>query len=403
MGPFAYSIAAAVVALLLNAPERSGDPPTAFPPKDFIEYWSAARVHVAGGNPYAGEQLIAHQRIAAGEPYKTQPTMLWTPPWTLPLYWPFGVLDPAAAHWLWLLGQVFAAMLAGVLTWRAYGGPRSPLWLLVPLLVTATFGPLWWLVGYGQNTAFVLLGVAGFLYFRTKGYPLAAGLLVALTAIKPHLLALFGLAIILDATTRLGRRVLLGGIVAVIAASLFALIPNREIFGEFVEALRRPHSHAAPSVKEWQLPLASFHLRMAIDENQFRLQFLPIAGFGLLLIPYWWVRRKLWDWSVETPRLAFASLLAAPYGGWIFDLTILLVPVIQGFVALTRTPRLIPVILAALAHLTISAATILVPTFLIRAGYSHGLHDFIWVTPILLGWWYSVAALAGTAVKPSRL
>ena len=85
MGPFAYSIAATVVALLLNAPELARDSATLFPPKDFIEYWSAARVHLAGGDPYDGGQLIPLQRQADGEPYKTKPTMLWTPPWTLPL------------------------------------------------------------------------------------------------------------------------------------------------------------------------------------------------------------------------------------------------------------------------------------------------------------------------------
>jgi len=402
MGPFAYSIAATVVALLLNAPELARDSATLFPPKDFIEYWSAARVHLAGGDPYDGGQLIPLQRQVDGEPYKTKPTMLWTPPWTLPLYWPFGALDPKPAHFLWVLIQVLTAIVASVLTWRAYGGHTTSFWLLVPFLLAVTFGPVWWLIGYGQNTAFVLLGVAGFLYFRTKGYPLAAGLIVALTAIKPHLLAIFGLAMILEGTTRPGRRVLLGGIVTIILASLLALIPNREIFRDFIEAFRRPNTHTTPSVTEWALPLVSYKLRVWIDDEQFRLQFIPIAVLAVLLVPYWWIRRQAWDWSIETPRLVFASLLAAPYGGWIFDLTILLVPVIQAFVAVTRMPRSVPMILAAFAHLMISAATILIPTFLIAAGHSHGLHDFLWVTPVVLFWCFLVTRMARSTVEPAR-
>ena len=31
--------------------------------------------------------------------------MLWTPPWTLPLYLPFGLLEPRPAHLAWLAGS----------------------------------------------------------------------------------------------------------------------------------------------------------------------------------------------------------------------------------------------------------------------------------------------------------
>jgi hypothetical protein len=51
--------------------------------RDFVEYWSAARVHAAGGNPYDGAQLLPLQRDALGEPGRTEAVMLWTPPWTL--------------------------------------------------------------------------------------------------------------------------------------------------------------------------------------------------------------------------------------------------------------------------------------------------------------------------------
>ena len=400
MGFIAYPIFVALAVVLLRNPERAEDPLTPFPPMDFVEYWSAARVHLAGGDPYDGNQLIESQRYAAGQPYKTQPTMLWTPPWTLPLYWPFGALAPGPAHSFWTLVQVLASALAAVWTWTAYGG-KGGLWLLVPLLATATFVPVWWLLYFGQNTAFVLLGVAGFLYFRTKGHPLLAGVLVALTAIKPHLLALFGLAILLDASTRVGRRVLAGGVGAVLLASLAALIPNREVFAKFLDAMTRPNSHAAPSVTEWQLPLLSYRFREWIDHDQFRLQFLPILSLGALLVPYWWFRRKTWDWQVEAPRLVVASLLAAPYGGWLFDLVILIVPVVQAFVAFTRKLRLAAVVIAVPLHLLIALGTQLYPTFLHLQGRGYGLHDFLWVCPAIALWWLAATRLARTSVPPT--
>jgi hypothetical protein len=68
---------------------------------------------------------------------------------------------------------------------------------------------------------------------------------------------------------------------------------------------------------------------MAVDPSQFALQFLPCVCVCLLAVGYYWKRKQSWDWKVELPRVALASLLFAPYGGWIFDLTILLVVVVD--------------------------------------------------------------------------
>src|SRR5215212_2398045 len=135
--------AVAVVAVSMAAhPEASARPPTVIPPKDFVEYWSAARVHLHGGDPYDGPQVLPFQKEAAGEPLKTQPTMLWTPPWTLPLYLPFGLLDPRPAHLLWLAVQLGCVIGSAYLLWNCFSGPTRPrLWYAAPPLIAATFGP----------------------------------------------------------------------------------------------------------------------------------------------------------------------------------------------------------------------------------------------------------------------
>lgn len=382
----------------------SATPPTVIPPRDFVEYWSAARVLADGGNPYDGKQLLPYQQLASGHPDKSEAVMLWTPPWTLPLYHPFGWLEPGPAHTLWLLVQLACGLASAGLLWQVYG-PRGStphgrsLWLAFAVAVALSFGPGWWLIVYGQNTAFILLGVAGFVYLRQRGYPVAAGAVVALTAIKPHLLALFGLALILDARTAAGRRTLAGGIGAILAASAVALLADPAIFGKFGAALSRPTSPEAVSVADWQLPLLSYRLREWLAPHQFAVQFLSLAGGVLLLLLYWWLRRANWHWPTETPRLVFASALLAPYGGWIFDLVVLLVPVLAAFGWVLRHPRMIPVSVAVAGHLVMSFATLLAPIISERHfAHSHMLHDYIWITPAIVLWAILVTWLAKPTV-----
>jgi len=243
--------------------------PTVFPSRDFIEYWSAARVHVQGGDPYDGAQILPYQRAASGDPGRTEAVMLWTPPWTLPLYLPFGVLDPRSGHLLWLVVQTACVLWSSWLLWRSFGGAvgtgwRRAVWALIPLGLAVSFAPVWWLVIYGQNTGFVLLGLAGFLSLRGKGFPLAAGAVGALTAVKPHLLALFGLALLLDASTRAGRRVLLGGLAALALGAAAALAPDREVFRQFADALDRPPTPESVPLSHWQVPTIGYKLREAV-------------------------------------------------------------------------------------------------------------------------------------------
>jgi len=58
--------------------------PTARPAgvRDFVEYWSASRLLLNGGNPYAPDELLQLQR-SVGWGSGTA-LIMWNPPWTLP-------------------------------------------------------------------------------------------------------------------------------------------------------------------------------------------------------------------------------------------------------------------------------------------------------------------------------
>src|SRR5947208_6038678 len=98
--------------------------------------------------------------------------MMWNPPPALAVYMPLGAIAPRWATLLWVGLQLAAVFVACDLLWRNYGGNEHRWFAAV---VALSFAGTWWLVAYGQNTGFMLLGLAGFLHFAKRDKPLAAG------------------------------------------------------------------------------------------------------------------------------------------------------------------------------------------------------------------------------------
>src|SRR5512133_4063759 len=73
-------------------------PPLKISVMDFVTYWSAARVYLAGGNPYDPAQLAPLQQ--AFGPVMLEMTTFWYMPWTLPFLAPLGWLAYSAAFLL---------------------------------------------------------------------------------------------------------------------------------------------------------------------------------------------------------------------------------------------------------------------------------------------------------------
>ena len=87
--------------------------------RDFVEYWSASRLLLSGGNPYAPNELLELQRLVGRHSH--EPLIMWNPPWTLSLLLPFGFLDFSHGQLFWLLVHVLAMMISTQLLWRVYG------------------------------------------------------------------------------------------------------------------------------------------------------------------------------------------------------------------------------------------------------------------------------------------
>jgi hypothetical protein len=363
--------------------------PTALKPRDFAEYWSSGAANLRGQNPYDPAVLMDYQHRM--DPDRERAVMMWNPPWSLALYMPLGWLSPGWATLLWVALQLAAVGLGCDLLWRTFGGPARYRW--VALFVGLPFVGAWWTVSFGQNAGFLLLGLAGFAYFRKIDRPAVAGAFAALTALKPHLLAVFGVLFVLDAITRKGRIALATG-AGVLAVSLgLAVLANPDVIEQYRTAVRDPGEGAIP-LDAWKLPVASYWIRVKIDPTAFWIQFVPCAVACLGFAAYRLGRGKDWDWAAELPGVVWVSVITTAYGGWIFDLAVLLVPVIGAAVKVANAR-------AWTLGACLQAALLVI--LVIPNVWTFALHELFWVAPAVLVVYAVAIAAPGRPARQGSL
>ena len=288
--------------------------------RDYLQYWAAGRLNLRGENPYDPALVLAEEQIVV--PERKTPLMMWNPPPALALYMPLAVLPIGWGNLIWICLQLYTVILATKLLWRVYA-PAHPQWLLP--IVAASWVWTWWLMLYGQNTGFILLGLSGYLYFMKKEKPFAAGACAAVTALKPHLLAVFGVLLIVDAISRRGRAAIASGVAVIFVALVIALVTNPAVLAQYLESARNPVGTIPLSA--YILPAPAYWLRMWIAPEQFWIQFVPCAVACAAFLAYRLWKAETWDWARMLPLVVAVSVLTTPYSGWIFDLSVLLVPI----------------------------------------------------------------------------
>ena len=292
--------------------------PTVWPPDDYVEYWAAGRLQLAGADPYSPELLLPLQR-AAGRP-TDEAVMMWNPPWTLTYVMPVGALPARVGQLAWfLLG--LGAILASVALLRAtYATPDT-----APRfgIAAAVFVPVYLVLQAGQIGPLLLLGASGFAYFARRGQFALAGVAAVLLSTKPHLAYLLWAAMLADALARRRVSMLAAGVGVGLVTAVVPLVANPDVYAQYFAAMR-DHPPA-----EWVSLTPGTLLRVAFGPEHFGLQFVPVV-LGLAWFAWhWWPRRRTWDWAAEVPTLLLVSFLTSPYGAWHFDLVLLLVVVLR--------------------------------------------------------------------------
>lgn len=358
----AFPLAAAVFCLFLVLAAL----PIEWPLDDFAEYWAAGRLNASGHNPYEPAAMLREEREIGWQ--QLDPDMMYNPPWTLAVAMPMGTVGFQLARSIWLPVQLFITLWCASALWILYGG--SPIHGARACGLALLWMPSLIALRMGQLSPIILLGLVGFLWALARRRELAAGVFFALTLVKPQLVALVWVPFVLWTIVERRWKVLTGAIAAVAAASLVAMSTNAGVFGQYTHLIA-----SAPPTLTFESPNLATIFRAAMGTASTWPQFVPTC-LGAAVVGLMWFRSRVsWDWTSQLPGLVLISCLLTSYGGWAFDLVVLLIPIIATAAGVVRSGRQALAGAGAAAFVGVSGAAFAMHAA--RAPQS----AFLWMTP----------------------
>lgn len=288
---------------------------------DFIEYWTAAKLLLSGGNPYSPAELLQSQQALGWT--QPVPLIMWNPPWTLTFTLPIGLLDYGSAQFAWFLLHALIIFVGAQVLWQIYGGnPQQSRYAWLSVL---TFAPTYFVLLLGQIGPMILLGLIGFLFFAQKRAWSYAAASLALVSIKPHLLYLLWLALFLWMLNERQWRAGFGLLVAGIVVAFIPLLWNTEIYSQYLQLLR---SGDALRPLDWATPSLGTTMAELLAIRAAWIRWLPSVAGGLWFLWYWSRHAANWDWVSELPLVLLVSIVTASFA-WTFDHVVLVPAVVQ--------------------------------------------------------------------------
>ena len=342
--------------------------------RDSIQYWATGTLLLHRGNPYS---VASVQALESSQGYPAaRPLMLRTPPWSVWMVVPLGLLT---SFWAWVvwLAILLASLVSSIrISWQMYGdGPRPP---AVFLMAGYLFAPVAACLVAGQMGIILLLGIALFFSLEQE-QPFLAGAALLIPMAKPHIFIL--LWPILAVWVIAGKRwaLLKGTVAAWLLATTIALMLDPAIFQHYREML---HQQA---IQHEFIPALSGMIRGIFFRAYFWVQFVP-TGIGLLWSAwYYWTNRAIWDWSQHGSAVLVVSLLTTPYS-WMTDEVVLLPVILQSVLWVSRVKLKIRSQLIILLFICLNFLLLLI----VRAQVPPATGIYFWSSLVWFSWyWYA--------------
>jgi Glycosyltransferase family 87 len=353
--------------------------PNIRPPDDFVAYWAAGRVWSAGGNPYDPDAILPIQQLANWQ--ESVPYRVWYPPWFIPLLAPLGLMPYMLGRFLWFLLTFAALLLSSLWLWQMFGGDYRRRYAAA--LVALTFWPT--VIGWktGQISAFILLGVVGFLRYVELRRDLLAGTYLALACLKPHLIYLFLMATALWSVVERRWKILAAAATCLIGSVVIASAVRPSIVADFVSvALHDPPMQAVSTL--------GMALRLGVERataTDFYLLLWVPSLCGLVWFVTRWRGIRDGGWRRRAPILLLVSVCTAPWA-WIYDQVVLLVAVMQ--VTLLVLNGQIPFARAGI----VASYALLMAVIIWMNVHAVDAFWYFWTSLPLLAWYLSAIAAA---------
>jgi len=354
--------------------------------QDFAQFWAAGRLNLMALNPYDPHQIQQLKGQIAGEAEVTPAviTLFYSPPWSMLMAMPFGVLPYLPSRLLWLVVNIVVLFISARLLWHLYGGSEKLVWL--SWLVVLTFGPTYLVLVQGQITPLMLLGLAGFLYcVERRQNDWLAGVFAALVSIKPQLFYLFWFALLLWVVNTRRWKILVSLCVVILGATVASAMFNPLLIPQYIEALS-----LYPPVA-WLTPTIGVILRLIFGESKYWLQYIPPAIGLIWFIWYWKHHHTNWIWSQVMPVLLFVSLITAPHA-WSYDQILLIAALIPAWIGLVQMGNNFQRVLLFALYAFINILYLVLHRFYMD-------EYFIWFAPALFLWWWLVHQMTGVGTR----
>jgi len=341
--------------------------------RDFVEYWSASRLLLTGGNPYSPAELLAIQKAVGWS--SAAPLIMWNPPWTLSFILPFGLLDFTSGQFVWLLVQVGCVLISAQALWRLNDIPgQGAVGAWVPWLLGLTFVSAGFVLILGQITPLILLGLTALLCCERNENWLGFGAAIAILSIKPHLIYLFWIVLVLWIWQRKQWRVALGAGLAGICSAVMPLLFDSQVYAEYF-ALNRLEGITQPF--DWPAPTLGNVVKFFFEFDSVGLQLLPSLIAVVWVIYYWRRHQQGWRWSEQLPLIILVSV-TTNFFVWTYDQVIFLPALIQAASWLARQRLSWYRSIAAWLYIVINLAHAILRIFVAEELW------YFWLAPALL-------------------
>jgi hypothetical protein len=177
---------------------------------DFRAYWSAVYL-LAGSQNFSDPDLLLQVEREETGWVRNYTILTWNPPWLLTLLLPYTLASYWRAVWLWMLTNILIVFIGSVMVWQATAVSHKSrrYWFIAPI-IGLLFTPTLAALHMGQVSTLIFFGLALYLYLIQQKRPFAAGIGLALTLVKPHLVYITLPLLLLDALRQRNWRTILG-------------------------------------------------------------------------------------------------------------------------------------------------------------------------------------------------
>ena len=338
---------------------------------DFVNYWAAGRLELAGINPYSPRELFEIQR-SVGWPFSI-PEVTTVPPWSLFFVLPFGLFDFITGQLIWLTLHSMIVLCCAKQLWVLYGGPKEH--YRISWVLAFSFLPTPMALSARQMVPLLLLGLTGFLFFEKKKAWICAGASLAITLVKPHVAYLVWIAAFLWVIYQRRFEIILGSAIVILTICLVPLIWNAGIYSQYFHtwSILGPLDFTYAN----RQPTTGRFLEYLFDVKSATIQFLPTALGVMWILIEWGRNSREWTWADKMPLLLLVSACTVPYGS-LADQIVLLPALMQSAINLQRNNSRAIRVLTIVFYGTITAVAGTIHVF------GRDEFWFVWFGPSLL-------------------